>query len=183
VEEQQMWLDRLQTVGLGVSETETHATTGGREGLSNGDVAESPTSDPVQSPTTSEAINSIDNFWRRKWQHSMRKVLSLPDATQAKKRAQVIAKLVSSESRYVGDLMVLSDQYYQQVKLAITAGLIPLPSDLLDTIFLNWLGEGAEREMNDRIAGFCHENNIYYYTLCVQVQACRGVDSVFLLGT
>jgi hypothetical protein len=67
----------------------------------------------------------------------MRKVLSLPDATQAKKRAQVIAKLVSSESRYVGDLMVLSDQYYQQVKLAITAGLIPLPSDLLDTIFLN----------------------------------------------
>ena len=67
---------------------------------------------------------------------------------------QVIAKLVSSESRYVGDLLVLSDQYYQQVKLAITAGLIPLPSDLLDTIFLNWLGEGAEREMNDRIAGF-----------------------------
>jgi hypothetical protein len=27
VEEQQTWLDKLQTVGLGVSETETHATT------------------------------------------------------------------------------------------------------------------------------------------------------------
>ena len=95
---------------------------------------------------------------------------------------QVIAKLVSSESRYVGDLFVLSDQYYQQVKLAITAGLIPLPTVLLDTIFLNWLGEGAERKrrgMNDRTAGFLsYGNNI---TFCVQVQACKGVDSIFLL--
>ena len=60
----------------------------------------------------------------------------------------MIAKLVSSESRYVGDLYILSDQYYQQVKLAITAGLIPLPTDLLDTIFLNWLAvrEGGRVE-------------------------------------
>ena len=44
-----------------------------------------------------------------------------------------------SESRYVSDLLLLSEQYYKQVKLATLAGLIALASDLLDTIFLNWL--------------------------------------------
>ena len=51
----------------------------------------------------------------------------------------MISKLVLSESRYVGDLLLLSEQYYKQVKLATMAGLIALASDLLDTIFLNWL--------------------------------------------
>lgn len=52
---------------------------------------------------------------------------------------KVISKLVSSESRYLGDLLILSDQYYQQVKLATMAGLVAPATDLLDTIFLNWL--------------------------------------------
>ena len=34
-----------------------------------------------------------DDFWRRKWQRSMRKVLSLPDAMQVKRRAQVRFKI------------------------------------------------------------------------------------------